>query len=240
LERASRIASRRYPQLSDEYNDIASEIAIALLGTLKTGENSKISDDNLPAYAYVAARNQARNFVRRMQRSKRIAEHLKDSPSKTEEHPLDNQDQLTWALGKIDKHQRELLELFYLQRLPAEEVGARLGLSAAGVRKRAQRAMQALEAVAWDWVPVTTPTVPPVVASQPAAPDDVPAEQPVVAPRSDVAPLVEVYFAGDNFSSREMALFLDYLSARYRELGGPGLTVVEGQTLVAEGVGVPA
>ncbi|MDB5309350.1 MAG: hypothetical protein JWO38_3552 [Gemmataceae bacterium] len=55
----------------------------------------------------------------------------------------------------------------------------------------------------------------------------------------DIDPLIDVYFAEGEFSAEEMQLFLDYLAANYRDLGGTGLKVVEGQTLVPAEAEVP-
>jgi hypothetical protein len=59
----------------------------------------------------------------------------------------------------------------------------------------------------------------------------------ITAPEVD--PLIDVYFADGEFAADDIQLFLDYLAATYRELGGSGLKAVEGQTMVPEEAKVP-
>jgi hypothetical protein len=51
---------------------------------------------------------------------------------------------------------------------------------------------------------------------------------------SDPAPLISVYFDDSDFTKEEMAAFLEYVSESYRSLGGEGLKVVDGKTLLPE------
>ena len=51
---------------------------------------------------------------------------------------------------------------------------------------------------------------------------------------SDPEPLISVYFDDSDFTKEEMAAFLEYVSESYRSLGGEGLKVVDGKTLLPE------
>ncbi|MCA9014003.1 MAG: hypothetical protein KDA77_01615 [Planctomycetaceae bacterium] len=51
---------------------------------------------------------------------------------------------------------------------------------------------------------------------------------------SNPEPLISVYFDDSEFTKEEMAAFLEYVSESYRSLGGEGLKVVDGKTLLPE------
>ena len=231
--------------------DIASEVLLRIFHLLRDSAHPLplfTNEQDFSRWIVHVSRHLALEHLRREHRHKRVdatqnIEVICDNDAGESAHDI--KEQIDWAICQLPEREGTIIRLM-LEEATIGEIAAQLGLSESSVRvihSRARRKLRKILEKSFRPIPLEknlspTDQVKTVIQAVGAPKSDVTNAEPYVTPRGEVDPLVEVYFAGDNFSSKEIRLFLDYLAARYREIGGIGLTVVEGQTLVPEMVGV--
>jgi RNA polymerase sigma factor (sigma-70 family) len=67
---------------------------------------------------------------------------------RAEKRRIEAEELIAWAIGRVDNdNYREVLEMTYIQKIPAEEISERLGISMANVYARRSRGLRELERI---------------------------------------------------------------------------------------------
>lgn len=251
LSRTAKSLAPRFKGVKLETEDVAHEVAILIHHYFREGSRYPRfdNDEQFRNWLIHITRRVVSNLLRRDYRQNQTLPRNLDvaTDGLPDDSQIDSREQLAWVLSQVPPRERTAVEL-YLAGSGTVEAAKVMGISDKGFRGILNRALQTIRQLLESRSkpkPSTRPSVAIEVVPKPASvetagddPQGAVANEPFIFPRSAVDPLVELYFAGNNLSSKEIRLFLDYIAARYRELGGAGLTVVEGQTLVPESVGV--
>lgn len=126
--------------------DIAQEAITRAIASLAAGRETPISDPG--AFVYGIARHLIADMHRR--EARRVA--LEGVPEPIEPKPdaleraiaADERERVRHAMSGLAEPDRQILRLFFVQGLTAEEVGVRFGETAITIRKRKSRALARL------------------------------------------------------------------------------------------------
>jgi len=126
--------------------DIAQEVLLVSIVAIRNG--TILHENNLGGFVYGTARNVISNWRRR-----RIRDTRRNGPAPSDDLPAnpgpdpDGEDRVEEALAEIRRLppvDRQILQWALVEGRTSREISARLGISAAAVRKRKSRAIEAL------------------------------------------------------------------------------------------------
>lgn len=143
VDRVYRFVYYRVSMNRDVAEDLTSEIFMKALKAYVSYDPEKSES----AWIHTIARNHLKNYYRDQKHTDEIDDNIFGFDGNVKEAEYDEIRELTGNLAKLEKKDREILEMKYIQGYKFKEIAGILGKTTGSVRVEAHRAIKKLKAL---------------------------------------------------------------------------------------------